>query len=247
VKLLAAVLATAVLAMVAGLWLLVAWLVASNLVLLSSRVSARKLRWAWLTTAPVLASIVVLWPVFSREGSVVLLAIGPVDVTLEELGRGCATALRIAGLAFAWLGVLFTTDQTHLVRGFVRLGLSHRAGMVFVLALRSIWLLQEVHSGVMDAQQARGLVLRGANPIAQARARLPILVAVLVNAIRMTDSLTLALSARGYDSAMPRSVYRDIRMRSSDWALLFLTIALAAAAIWGRLALGVGTAPLGWP
>jgi energy-coupling factor transport system permease protein len=247
VKLLAAVLATGVLALTAGLWLLVAWIVACNLALLSSGVSARKLRWAWLTTAPVLASIVVLWPLFAREGAVILLAVGPVDVSLEELGRGFATALRIAGLAFAWLGVLFTTDQAHLVRGLVRLGLSHRAGMVFVLALRSIWLLQEVHAGVMDAQQARGLVLRGANPIAQARARLPILVAVLVNAIRMTDSLTLALSARGYESASPRTVYRDLRMSRTDWALLSAVVVLAGVAFWSRLALGVGASPLAWP
>jgi energy-coupling factor transport system permease protein len=118
---------------------------------------------------------------------------------------------------------------------------------VFVIALRSIWLLQEVHSGVMDAQQARGLVLRGANPVAQARARLPILVAVLVNAIRMMDSLTLALSARGYDSASPRSVYREVRMAGSDWALLFAALVIATAAFGARLAMGVGSEPLGWP
>src|SRR5512135_2934920 len=143
VKLIVATLATVVLAAVSALWILLAWLAAVNLGLLLSGVGWRRLRWAWLTTLPVIVSVFVLWPVFAQEGTRILIAMGPFDVSLEELARGAAIALRIAGLAFAWLGLLFTTDQAHLVRSLVRLGMPHRFGLVFAIALRSIFLLQE--------------------------------------------------------------------------------------------------------
>ena len=247
VKLVAAALMTAVLSAVAGLWLLFVWLVVVHVLLLGSGIPRSRLGWAWRATAPVLVSVVVLWPVFASEGDHLLLAIGPLVITVEELGRGCATGLRIGGLALTWLAVLFTTDQARLVRGLVRFGLSHRAGMLVVLALRSIWLLSEVYSGVLDAQQARGLIIRGRNPIAQARARLPILVVVVVNALRMVDSLTLSLSARGFDSTAPRSVYRELRMTGTDWVLLAVAIAGCGGLLLVRVALGWGTQPLGFP
>lgn len=226
-----------------SLWLVLAWLIATHALLLSAQVPWARLRWVWKVMVPLLILVPLLWPLFYREGSVVLFEIGPVSVTSLSLLRGVAVALRIAALAFVWFVLLFTTDQTRLVRGLVRLGLPYSWGLTVAIALRYLPVLQETYVTVSQAQQARGLVLGQRRLLDAARAQLPILVAMLITALRTTDQLALALQVRAYSPRRPRTTYRELRLASPDAALLAIVGAFSLAYLYARLALGFGAQP----
>ncbi len=217
---------------------------AAHLALLSAGVPGSRLRWAWRTMLPLTIMVPLLWPLFYHEGSLTLLRVGPVWITGLSLLRGVAVALRINALAFVWFVLLFTTDQARLIRGLVRLGLPYSWGLTAAIALRYLPVLQETYSTVSEAQQARGLVLGRGHYLQAARAQLPILVAVLIGALRTTDQLALALQARAYSPHRPRTSYRELRLARLDVALLLAIGLLGLAYLYARLALGFGTSPL---
>jgi energy-coupling factor transport system permease protein len=59
------------------------------------------------------------------------------------------------------------------------------------------------------------------------------LVVMLVAAIRRAERLALAMDARGFDSGIKRSHFREVRVGWRDW----LTMAVAAAVAVGSVAL----------
>jgi len=228
-----------------SVWLILGWLVAAHAILLSARVPWARLRWVWRVMLPLTVLVPILWPLFYREGAT-LIALGPVQITGLSLVRGVAVGLRIDALAFVWFVLLFATDQTRLIRGLVRLGLPYSWGLTAAIALRYLPTLQDTYTTVSEAQQARGLVLGRGHLLKAARAQLPILVAVLIGALRATDQLALALQARAYNPRRPRTSYRELRLTPLDGLLLVGIAAFTLAYLGARLALGFGASPVGF-
>jgi energy-coupling factor transport system permease protein len=242
-KLLFSLVGTLCLLATSNLFLVLGWLALSHALLLGAGVPLRKIGWAWRLMVPLLVLVPLLWPLFYQEGAV-LLALGPVQITLLSLLRGVAVALRIAALAFVWFVLLFTTDQARLIRGLVLLGLPYSWGLTAAVALRYLPILQLTYGAVSDAQQARGLELGRGHFLAAARAQLPILVAVLIGALRSSETLALALQARAYTPDRPRSTYLELRLSRIDGLAIVMTLVLGATYLAARLLLGFGAHPL---
>lgn len=126
-----------------------------------------------------------------------------------------------------------------MVAGFRQLGLPYTWGVTLALTLRYIPTLYAVWERVLDAQRARGLVTAHANPLRAARAYLPALVPVLIQALRTAETLSRALEARAFAAPGCRpTVRRPLRFRVSD----ALGLALIVLGFGGVLVAGV----LGW-
>jgi energy-coupling factor transport system permease protein len=218
--------------------LLVGVLVGIHLLLLGSGYPWSKLVAIWRAIALLLLLIVVIWPVFDKTGDV-LFSIGPLNIHGEAVLRGVANAARIAAINFIFILWIGTTDARELVRGFVRLGLPFRWGMALTIGLRFIPTFAGTFATVSDAQQARGLVLRGWWYV-RIRSMLPIFIAALVSALRASEQLAMTLEARGFGASRQRTTMRDIRMTMFDWAVLGLTLIVSATLLWLTLTTGFG-------
>jgi energy-coupling factor transport system permease protein len=239
VKLLFVGLAMTLLLLWSNLPLIVIALVLLHLALWRAGFGGRRLATVWRALAPFLILIFVLWPIFNRAGTPVLLRAGPLIITGRALLAGLAAALRIAALSFVFVAWLGTTDQRALVRGFVRLGLPFSLGMSLTIGLRFIPTFAGLYQTVSEAQQSRGLVL-GGRGLRQARAMIPILVAALVTALRMSEQLGWTLEARAFGAPVRRTTLRDLQMRPVDW-LLLIAIAVVLGGLLGlTLAAGLG-------
>ena len=172
----------------------------------------------WRQMAVLLVLILVLQPFFSPSGRL-LVTLGPLWLTSGGILRAMELALRTAGMVFVTCALLFTTPQPALVRAFVKLGLPYAWGLTISLALRFLPAIQDLFHTVRDAQAARGWVAQG-NLLKRFRDYIPVLVAVLISTLRMSDQLTLALAARGLESTHPRSSWRELQMAGRDWAFL---------------------------
>ena len=69
--------------------------------------------------------------------------------------------------------------------------------------------------------------------LARARAWVPVIVAVLIRAYRMSRSVGWAMESRGLNLQGVRRTYRiQLKMRLSDWIILAVTVAATAGSIW---------------
>jgi len=197
-------------------------LVVFHLLLLTAGIPWERMRWLWGRMLPLTVMILLLQPFFASgaEGQV-LWQVGPLRWTGGGGLMGVVFALRVNGMAFVSAGLLFTTEPTLLVRGLVKLGLPYEWGLTVSLAIRYLPTTYGLYQSVYEAQQARGWDPGRGNFVRRARNYLPMLVAVMIAALRMADNLGMALAARGFGALhqAQRTTLRDIRFRPVDWAV----------------------------
>lgn len=245
VKLLFAVLVTLVLLSIGHLLAFVGILAVCHVMLLSARVPVARLAWAWRLMLPITLMIPLLWPLFAPVEGPPLVQVGPVVVTSPAVWQGVAAALRVDALAFACFVWLFTTDQTSMVLGFVRLGIPYEWGLALAIALRYVPTLHLMLERVLDAQRARGLVTSGGNPVRVARAYIPALVPMLIQALRTAEHLSRALEARAFGApGHIRTSRRALRFTPRDAAALALIVVVTGGLLVARVLWGIGSGPV---
>jgi energy-coupling factor transport system permease protein len=114
-----------------------------------------------------------------------------------------------------------------MVRGFVALRMPYEWGLTLALALRYLPIFASLYGQVRDAQQARGLELAQGGLWRRLRALQPVLVAMIITALRNSEHLGWALESRALGAlGVHRTVFRPLRMAPVDWVA---TGVLAAA------------------
>jgi energy-coupling factor transport system permease protein len=98
--------------------------------------------------------------------------------------------------------------------------------LTLAIALRYLPTLYGIYTTVSEAQQARGWVVGEGSFVQRIKSYLPILVAVIVTALRLADNLSMALSARGFQSGAKRTYLRDLELSLADKVCLPLLAVL---------------------
>jgi energy-coupling factor transporter transmembrane protein EcfT len=161
-----------------------------------------------------------------------LLAVGPISVTWLALWRAVGVAARIVAASVGVSLLLWTTEPGELATGMTRLGVPFVIGFSMVMTLQYVLTFQRTSRQILEAQQSRGLILPRGNPIRAARTYIPVVVPLLISALRSVDSLTLALMSRGFGAGARRTSRRALRMRVRDWAFLLGACTVCAGLIW---------------
>jgi energy-coupling factor transport system permease protein len=208
-------------------------LVLTHVALWSAGIPGDRLRWLWARLAPLLIMILILQPLFVSAVGPELVRWGPVRISVGGILDGVSFALRTATLAFVAAILLLTTDPAQLVRGLVKLGLPYTWGLTVGLAIRYLPTTYGLFLAISEAQQARGWIVSQGGLVRRIRAYLPILVATIIAALRLSDALGLALAARGLGYPARRTVLNDIHFAATDW----LVVVVASAAFAGLLML----------
>jgi energy-coupling factor transport system permease protein len=218
VKLFFVVVATAFLFIVPWIWMAVAMALFCSGLMRAARVPWSEIGKVWRAMGILAAMVIVLTAIFGGGGGAVLLQIGPVLVTAGSLAQGLLLAARLVALALVFALWLYTTDQAAMVRGFLALRMPYEWGLTLALALRYLPIFAGLYSQVRDAQQARGLDLTGGGLWARLRALQPVLIAMIITALRNSEHLGWALEARALGArGVRRTVFRPLCMTRTDW------------------------------
>jgi energy-coupling factor transport system permease protein len=207
----------------------------ATLLLLSSHISPRRIRAIGLSLAPLITIVLITWPLFYSRGDDVWLAWLFMRITRDGVLGGITTTLRILALVYVVALLATTTNQADLIRALVKLRLPYALGLTIALSLRYIPTLYLLYETVTDAQRARGWDMPKSNLLTRAQGYLPVLIAVLIGALRLSDQTAMALHARGFDANRPRIYYREIQFGRMDWWLTLTSFAIAALLIAYRL------------
>ncbi|MCU0860196.1 MAG: energy-coupling factor transporter transmembrane protein EcfT [Thermoplasmata archaeon] len=231
VKLLAVATISALAFILTELWSLVLLLAFILLLMALTRSSYRKAFFALKFVVRFMVLITVLWPLFDRSGTPVLLSIGPLDITEPAVWRGATSAVRVGCFATVWYILMFTTSQRDLVRGLVKLGLRFDYGLALAISFRFIPTFGLTIESIKDAQRARALELDKGSFWRRSRNYVTVLVPTVVTALRTAHTLSLTLQSRAYGAVRERTYLREIRMGWSDYlaAAVVLLIFIAPA------------------
>jgi energy-coupling factor transport system permease protein len=209
-------------------------LLAIHAVLLLSRVPWRTLLRFWRNMGVLILLILLLQP-FARPSGRVFFELGPLSLTAGGIIEALNIALRTLNVALVVAGLLFTTEHRALIQGLVSLGIPYTWGLTISLALRFLPAVQSLFQTVRDGQAARGWVAEGSF-FRRTRDYIPILVAVLIGTLRMSDDLTLALAARGLGASRRRTTWRTLQMTPVDWVMAAgITVGFGLFLVWRRL------------
>jgi len=174
---------------------------------------------------------VVVWTFFYRS---VLVA------TRAGFLYGLSTAIRLDTFLAAGLLFLTTTRVEEVAYALGRLGLPYRVGFTLTLAFRLVPVFFDAALTVVQAQRARGLAFGRGGVVARLRRFVPVIVPVLIGALRRADRMAMALELRGFNSGRPRTTFIRARAGRADVVAGFLAAATAIVYV-GLWAAGVGS------
>jgi energy-coupling factor transport system permease protein len=175
-----------------------------------------------------------LWSVFGR-GRTPLFPGWPLIVTRESVLYGLGTGLRLTTMAGAGLLFLSVTRVEEFAAALQRLGVPFVVTFAFTMAFRLVPMLLASAATVVEAQRSRGLDLESGSFLARLLRHLPLLVPVMVSAIRNSDLMAMALESRGFRAGLRRTSLLWLHMRAGDWLALLVSVALIGASVWLRV------------
>ena len=169
-----------------------------------------------------------------------LFSIGPISITSGGVYTAVFMVVRIILLVVGTFVMLtYTTSPIMLTDGLEAL-LSplkkikfpvHELAMMMSIALRFIPTLIEETSKIMSAQKSRGADFETGSIIRRAKALIPILIPLFINAFRRAEDLALAMECRCYHGGEGRVRMRILKCSWMDLFAYLISIGIFTTAI----------------
>ncbi|MEM2911283.1 MAG: energy-coupling factor transporter transmembrane component T [Candidatus Bathyarchaeia archaeon] len=156
-------------------------------------------------------------------------------VTFSALEYALAMTLRFLVLVESFSIFFLTTSPDHLGLALEQTRVPYEFCFAFTTAVRFVPVLAEEAQTIMDAQKARGLELEKGNFLKRIRNYIPILIPLIVSAIRRSLELAEAMESRAWGATKKRTNLYALKMHRGDFVLAAIIIGILAAAIYMRV------------
>jgi len=157
----------------------------------------------------------------------------------QSLENAVAMTLRFIVLIESFSIFFLTTSPDHLGLALEQTHVPYEFTFAFTTAVRFVPVLAEEAQTIMDAQKARGLELERGNFLKRIRNYIPILIPLIVSAIRRSLELAEAMESRAWGATKKRTNLYVLKMHKGDFILIAITIGILAVAIYIRLYLPI--------
>jgi len=181
----------------------------------------------------------VVWPVYAPARGAVVLSTPVLTITEHQFLFALGRSTRIIAFIVAGFAFITTTSNEEIVRGLRGFKIPFAFCFAVGTALRLFPTFLGATGTVRQAQEARGLDLSAGGPIQRIRNYIPLLIPVLMTAIRQVNTQAMALEARGFDAGRGRTFYAKEPFTAADWAATLAGILVAIGTVSARL-LGFG-------
>lgn len=159
---------------------------------------------------------------------------GTTPYGMSPLEYAFAMALRFLVLVESFSIFFLTTSPDHLSLALEQSHVPYEFTFAFTTAVRFVPVLAEEAQTIMDAQKARGLELEKGNFMKRIRNYIPILIPLIVSAIRRSLELAEAMESRGWGASKKRTNLYVLKMKEGDFMLILISIILLVTAIYIR-------------
>jgi energy-coupling factor transport system permease protein len=162
-------------------------------------------------------------------------------LTAVAVETAAAMTLRFVVLVESFSVFFLTTSPDHLGLALEQTHVPYEFAFAFTTAVRFVPVLAEEAQTIMDAQKARGLELEKGGFLKRIRNYVPVLIPLIVSAIRRSLELAEAMESRAWGATKKRTNLYALKLHRGDFALLAITIGVLAMAIYVRLYVPVPT------
>lgn len=152
-----------------------------------------------------------------------------------------AMSLRFVVLVESFSVFFLTTSPDHLGLALEQTRVPYEFSFAFTTAVRFVPVLAEEAQTIMDAQKARGLEMEKGNFMKRIRNYIPVLIPLIVSAIRRSLELAEAMESRAWGATKKRTNLYALKLHRGDFALLALTVGILAVSIYVYLFIPVPT------
>jgi len=150
-----------------------------------------------------------------------------------------AMSLRFLVLVESFSIFFLTTSPDHLSLALEQSHVPYEFCFAFTTAIRFVPVLAEEAQTIMDAQKARGLELERGNFLKRVKNYIPILIPLIVSAIRRSLELAEAMESRAWGATEKRTNLYLLKMKSADYALIIVSLGMLICSIYVRLYISV--------
>jgi len=169
--------------------------------------------------------------------------LGVIPISTPGWDAGLLVAFRLAAMGIAFIMFSMTTDPFDWGMAMYQSGLNYKVAFMFAFAMRFFPLLQEELVVIRNALSARGYRAIGSrNPYVFLRGVAISIMPLGLGALRRSRDIALAMELRGFNYAETvgarRTVFRDIRMRPRDHAVVAVSLLGLVAAVGLSVLLG---------
>jgi energy-coupling factor transport system permease protein len=160
---------------------------------------------------------------------------------VTDLEFSAAMTLRFVVLVESFSVFFLTTSPDMLGLALEESHVPYEFSFAFTTAVRFVPVLAEEAQTIMDAQKARGLELEKGGFMKRIRNYVPVLIPLIVSAIRRSLELAEAMESRAWGAAKKRTNLYGLSLHRGDFALLAITVCIVVLAVYVRLYVPVPT------
>jgi len=143
-------------------------------------------------------------------------------------GTPIASALAFTARFFAIMSAVsfffMTTSADDLGLALEQIHVPYSISFTFTTAVRLVPTMAIDAQTVVDAQRSRGLELDKGNFIKRVRNYIPILIPLIISAIRRSVELAEALESRAFGATEKRTAIVTLKMKAADYFVLVATV-----------------------
>jgi energy-coupling factor transport system permease protein len=156
-------------------------------------------------------------------------------LTAVQIENAAAMTLRFVVLVESFSVFFLTTSPDHLGLALEQSRVPYEFAFAFTTAVRFVPVLAEEAQTIMDAQKARGLELEKGGLLKRIRNYIPILIPLIVSAIRRSLELAEAMESRAWGATKKRTNLYSLKLHKGDYTLIAITALVLAVTIYVRL------------
>jgi energy-coupling factor transport system permease protein len=160
-------------------------------------------------------------------------------ITGKNVENAAAMTLRFIVLVESFSVFFLTTSPDHLGLALEQTRVPYEFVFAFTTAVRFVPVLAEEAQTIMDAQKARGLELERGNFLKRIRNYIPILIPLIVSAIRRSLELAEAMESRAWGATKKRTNLYALKMHKGDAVLVAIIVMIIITAVYVRLYVAV--------
>ena len=157
------------------------------------------------------------------------------SLTAIEIESAVAMTLRFVVLVGSFSVFFLTTSPDHLGLALEQTHFPYEFSFAFTTAIRFVPVLAEEAQTIMDAQKARGLELEKGGFLKKIRNYIPVLIPLIVSAIRRSLELAEAMESRAWGATKKRTNLYELKFHLGDYILLSITLLILITAVYLRL------------
>jgi energy-coupling factor transport system permease protein len=140
------------------------------------------------------------------------------------LVQSIAFSIRWFAVVSAFSVFFMTTSADDLGLALEQIHAPYSIAFTFTTAVRLVPTMAVDAQTVVDAQRSRGLELDKGNFMKRVRNYVPILIPLIISAIRRSVELAEALEARAFGATEKRTSIVTLKMRLADYVVLMMTL-----------------------